>query len=144
MKYLVCKDILSYLDSWLLVSLWINCSGPAAATSKQNMKWREHFKGSRPSILSCVGFWIFVKFLQKLSRIASHGVRSCDKKMRSNNVSLYFNVFSGGFRGGCPRRAPRPKIFSISYSFSQNLAKSYVGAPSYGESWIRPWDSHKK
>ena len=50
--------------------------------------------------------------------------------------------------GGCPRRALplRPKIFSISCSFSHNLVKSYVGAPwrvgapSYGESWIRPWE----
>ena len=44
-------------------------------------------------------------------------------------------------QGGRPRRAPllRPKIFSISCSFSENLAKSYVGAsPSYRESWIRP------
>ena len=48
--------------------------------------------------------------------------------------------------GGAPGAAPlRPKIFSNSCSFSQNLAKSYVGAPrrvgapSYGESWIRPW-----
>ena len=38
-----------------------------------------------------------------------------------------------------------PKMFSISCSFSENLVKSYVGAPrriggpSYGESWIRPW-----
>ena len=47
-------------------------------------------------------------------------------------------VWSGGSEGGAP--------FSISCSFSENLAKSYVGAPpqkgwypSYGESWIRPW-----
>ena len=34
-------------------------------------------------------------------------------------------LFSGGFRGAPPARAPlRPKIFSISCSFSQNLAKS--------------------
>ena len=89
MKYMVCRDILSYLDSWLLVSLWINCSGPAAATSKQDMKWRGNFKGSRPSIISCVGFWIFVKFPQKTSRIASQGVRSCDKKMRSNFLIIF-------------------------------------------------------
>ena len=38
------------------------------------------------------------------------------------------------------------KIFSISCSFSEILANSYVGAspwvvgtPSYGKSWIRPW-----
>ena len=50
-------------------------------------------------------------------------------------------------QGGRPRRQPllRPKIFSISCSFSENLAKSYVGASrpqglrsSYRESWIRP------
>ena len=37
-------------------------------------------------------------------------------------------------KGGRARRAPllRPKIFSISCSFSQNLAKSYVGAPLEG------------
>ena len=31
------------------------------------------------------------------------------------------NIISGGFRG--------PKIFPISCSFSENLTKSYVGAP---------------
>ena len=37
-------------------------------------------------------------------------------------------------RGGRPQRAPypRPKIFSISCSFSENWAKSYVGAPRQG------------
>ena len=57
---------------------------------------------------------------------------------------------SGRFRGGAPgaRPPPRPKIFSISCSFSRNLAKSYVGAlrrvgaPFYGESWIRPCLNH--
>ena len=55
--------------------------------------------------------------------------------MRNNAVADL-----GGAPSGTP---PRPKIFSISCSFSQNLAKSYVGAPlngwrpSYGESWIR-------
>ena len=39
-------------------------------------------------------------------------------------------IISGGFRGRAQRAPPlRPKIFSISCSFSQNLAKSYVGAP---------------
>ena len=54
-------------------------------------------------------------------------------------------VTSGGLRGGAPLR---PKIFSISCSFSQNLAKynmlappRRVGAPSYGVSWIRPCPS---
>ena len=46
------------------------------------------------------------------------------------------------------RPLPLPKFFSISCSFSENLAKSYVGdppppggwdAPSYGESSIRHW-----
>ena len=48
-------------------------------------------------------------------------------------------------RGGATERAPtRPKIFSISCSFWENLTKLYVGAPpegrrpSYGESWIHP------
>ena len=40
---------------------------------------------------------------------------------------------SGGFRGRPRRASPlRPKIFSISCSFSQILAKSYVGAPLEG------------
>ena len=40
---------------------------------------------------------------------------------------------SGRFRGGAPGMPPLwPKIFSISCSFSQNLAKSYVGAPPGG------------
>ena len=39
---------------------------------------------------------------------------------------------------GGPARAPlRHKIFSISCSFSQNLAKSYVGAPP-PEGWRPP------
>ena len=53
--------------------------------------------------------------------------------------------------GGRSGRLLRPEIFSISCSFSENLANSYVGAfppplpprtvgaPSYGEFWIRPW-----
>ena len=46
------------------------------------------------------------------------------------NISLHY---SGGFRGGAPGASPpRPKIFSISCSFSQNLVKSYVGAPLEG------------
>ena len=41
----------------------------------------------------------------------------------------------------CP--PPRPRIFLISCSFWENLANSYVVAPSYGESWIRPSDEHE-
>ena len=38
---------------------------------------------------------------------------------------------SGGFRRGASSAPPlRPKIFSISCSFSENLTKSYVGAPT--------------
>ena len=37
-------------------------------------------------------------------------------------------------RGASPLRT---KIFLISCSFGENLANSYVGAPSYVESWIR-------
>ena len=44
----------------------------------------------------------------------------------------------GGGRAPDARLSLRPKIFSISCTFSKNLAKSYVGAPSCGESWIRP------
>ena len=85
-------------------------------------------------------------------------------KVTCNGTTMYFHAFSlqwrcfslhndwlkliplssnnDGFRGDGPLR---PKIFSISCSFSQNLAKSYVGTPpegwrpSKGESWIRPW-----
>ena len=41
---------------------------------------------------------------------------------------------SGGFRGAHPARPPplRPKIFSISCSFLENLTKLYVGAPLEG------------
>ena len=49
-------------------------------------------------------------------------------------------------KGVPPAHAPlRPKIFLISCSFWEILTKSYVGAPprmvapSYRESWIRPW-----
>ena len=35
-----------------------------------------------------------------------------------------------------------PNIFSISCSFSEKFVTSYVGAPSYGESWTRPWIKH--
>ena len=54
---------------------------------------------------------------------------------------------SGRFRGEPnPPTPPRPKIFSISCSFSEILTKLYVGvphppkvgAPSHRESWIRP------
>ena len=40
--------------------------------------------------------------------------------------------FSGGSKGVASGTSPllRPKMFSISCSFSENLAKSYVGAPS--------------
>ena len=34
--------------------------------------------------------------------------------------------------------SPRSKMILISCIFGENLAKSYVGAPSYGEYWIRP------
>ena len=49
-------------------------------------------------------------------------------------VTLQIGTISGGFRGGAPGarpgRAPlRPKIFWFSCSFSENLTKSYVGAP---------------
>ena len=45
---------------------------------------------------------------------------------------------SGWSKAGAPgARPPQPKMFSISCSFWENLAKSYVDAP-VGESWIRP------
>ena len=46
------------------------------------------------------------------------------------NHSAIQTISSGGFRGGRTLRAPPwPKIFSVSCSFSENLTKSYVGAP---------------
>ena len=53
---------------------------------------------------------------------------------------------SGGSKGAPPAPAPPlgPKIFLISCSFFENLAKLYIVRPmegwhpSYGESWIRP------
>ena len=45
----------------------------------------------------------------------------------------FLKAASGRFRGVPPVHAPlQPKIFSISCSFSQNLAKSYVGTPLEG------------
>ena len=42
---------------------------------------------------------------------------------------------SGGSKGALPARAPlRPKVFSFSCSFWENLAKSYVGTP-LSEGW---------
>ena len=38
----------------------------------------------------------------------------------------------GGSKGGGGAYSLRPKNFSISCSFSENLAKSYVGAPMEG------------
>ena len=47
---------------------------------------------------------------------------------------------SGGSKGGMrDAHPPRVQILSISCSFWENLAKSYVGAPSSGKSWIRHW-----
>ena len=49
---------------------------------------------------------------------------------------------SGGSKGGCEGYVPpRAQILSISCSFWENLAKSYVGAPSAGKSWIRHWET---
>ena len=49
--------------------------------------------------------------------------------------------------GGTSAPPLRTKIFLISCSFSENLANLYAGAPSwrvdapsYGKSWIRPWN----
>ena len=72
-------------------------------------------------------------------------VIDCSLSIKYTN--MWWGHFSGGSKGGAPgARSPlRTKIFSISCTFSENLAKSYVGAPlegwrpSYGESWIRPW-----
>ena len=46
---------------------------------------------------------------------------------------------SGGFRGAKGARAPlQPEIFSISCSFSENLAISYVGSPPPSPDGWRP------
>ena len=67
--------------------------------------------------------------------------------------STIFEMPRGVPSGGSKRGAPpplRPKIFSISCSFLENLTYSYVGAPrrvgapSYRESWIRPWYRGKR
>ena len=57
------------------------------------------------------------------------------------------NVFSGGSKGALP--PPTAEKFLNFMQFFENLAKSYVGAlpwrlgaPSYGEHWIRPWFSN--
>ena len=51
----------------------------------------------------------------------------CQTKMLINIIKQC--VGSGGSKGVRP---PRLNIFSISCSFSENLAKSYFGAPSGG------------
>ena len=65
--------------------------------------------------------------------------------------STIFEMPRGVPSGGSKRGAPlRPKIFSILCSLLENLAFSYVGAPwrvgapSYRESWIRPWYCGKR
>ena len=56
-----------------------------------------------------------------------------DRKMIDSNRAALLGIISGGSKGGAPgARPPRPKIFSISCSFSEKLAKSYVGAPLEG------------
>ena len=53
---------------------------------------------------------------------------------------MFPNQFAvADLRGARGTRAPRAQILSISCSFWENLAKSYVGAPSSGKSWIRHW-----
>ena len=62
-------------------------------------------------------------------------------------VSVSVNVTSGGFRGAHPARAPPygPK-FSLFHAVFWKIWQNHilappprVGAPSYRESWIRPW-----
>ena len=60
---------------------------------------------------------------------------------------LKLHITSGGSMAMPPACAPsqQSKIFSISCSFLEILAKSYVSTPwmvsasSYGEPWIYPW-----
>ena len=51
---------------------------------------------------------------------------------------MLLNSFIGG-----PRGAPHPlttqNYLNFMQFFLEILAKSYVGAHSYGESWIHPW-----
>ena len=49
-------------------------------------------------------------------------------------------IYSGGSKGGAPTARPslRTKMFLISCNFWGNPTNLYAGAPSYGESWIRP------
>ena len=70
-----------------------------------------------------------------------------DRKRFKIPVPYYiYDLNSGGSKGARGTRAPPPEveILSISRSFCENLAKSYVGAPpwavgapSSGKSWIR-------
>ena len=62
--------------------------------------------------------------------------------MINDNDQAFITGCSGESKRGAPPL--RPKIFSISCSFWERFAKSYVGAPSYWESWIRPWDGTDK
>ena len=76
------------------------------------------------------------------------------QKIHKIKEDEFLYTFIGGFGGGGVHlaRAPLwPKIFSISCSFLEKLGNSYVGAPpptvgapSYGESWIRPWPLNLK
>ena len=71
-------------------------------------------------------------------------VACCDPQILSTrNSHIGSSISSGGSKGGA-RDAPRgAQILSISCSFWENMAKSYVGtprgvgAPFSGKSWIR-------
>ena len=60
-----------------------------------------------------------------------------------NLLSLSLTEVSRGGSKSAPRPL-RPKMFSISCSFSKILTKAYVGVHSYGESWILLWFQYKK
>ena len=65
---------------------------------------------------------------------------SSDSKNTTFNSNTMTTISDGSKRGVLLVHPLQPKIFSISCRsrFSENFAKSYVSAPSYGESWIRP------
>ena len=55
--------------------------------------------------------------------------------IRKGKLALRYTVVDlRGHHVACPSYGPK--------LFLENVAKSYVGAPSYGECWIRPWYRH--
>ena len=65
--------------------------------------------------------------------------------LQGSGASLLRNPSSGGFRGGAPWRLPYGPNFSQFHAVFRKIWQNHmlappwrVGAPSYGESWVRP------